>query len=154
MVGVRSGNSSSLYINAVLTEDNDGPTVNCSATTYTGNEPLLIGAPGYSSPQQNLALMQGSLDDIRIYNRAFSSNEVAQLYAIETPPTIRLRKAVYVDSINVQAGTNYQLQASSDLITWTNHGASFTATNSIWRSPDYWDVDSWNALYFRLQVAP
>ena len=30
----------------------------------------------------------GCIDDVRIYNRALSSNEVAQLYAIEsTPPT-------------------------------------------------------------------
>lgn len=154
LVGVRSGNSSRLYINAVLTEDSDGQTVNCSATTYTGSEPLLIGAPGYSDPQQNLSLMHGSLDDIRIYNRALSSNEVAQLYAIEAPPILNLRKAVYVDSSNVQVGITYQLQVSPDLNTWTNHGAVFTATNSAWRSTDYWDVDNWSQLFFRLQVAP
>jgi hypothetical protein len=50
-------------------------------------------------------------------------------------------------------GTNYHLQVSSDLSNWTNQGAPFTATNTSLVYPQYWDVDNWNSLYFRLQVA-
>ena len=89
MVGVRSGSVSRIYLNGILLQERS-PT--CSATTYTGSEPLLIGAPGYSDPSQYLQLMDGSLDDIRIYDLALCSNQVAQLYAYESqstnPPSI------------------------------------------------------------------
>ena len=92
----------------------------------------------------------GVLDDVRIYNRALSINEVAQLFAFESIPIVNVRKAVYLDSSNLRAGTNYQVQVTSDLINWTNFGAVFTATNSYWRSTNYWDVANWNQLFFRL----
>lgn len=93
----------------------------------------------------------GVIDNIRIYNRALSSNEVAQLYALESAPIISVQKAVYLTSSNLWAGTNYQVQSSTDLINWTNQGSVFTATNSSWRSTNYWDVANWNQLFFRLQ---
>jgi len=96
----------------------------------------------------------GFVDDVRIYNRALSSTEVSQLYAIEYPLTLNVRKAVYLDSSNLAIGSNYQVQASQDLINWTNQGSVFTATNNNWRSTNYWDVANWNQLYFRLQLAP
>jgi hypothetical protein len=84
MVGVRTGGFSRLYVDGILLEDADGEPENCSATTYTGSEPLLIGAPGYiGAPGNQPNLMQGSIDDIRIYNRALSSSEVVQLYVLE-----------------------------------------------------------------------
>ena len=154
MVAVRSTNGSKLYIDAQLTEDNDGPTINCSPTTYTGNEPLLIGAPGYANPQHNLALMNGSIDDIRIYNRAFSPTEVLQLYLIESGLHINLIKAVKPTFSGLTLGTNYQLQISGNLSAWTNEGSMFTATNTSMVYPQYWDVDNWGSLFFRLQVSP
>ena len=93
----------------------------------------------------------GSIDDVRIYNRALSTNEVAQLYAMESTPIVNIQKAVYLTSNNLWAGTNYQVQASTDLINWTNQGSVFTATNSTWHSTNYWDVANWNQLFFRLQ---
>lgn len=127
-----------LYSNVV------GPSVIPSGITA----PLTIGwaeGPGY---------FHGKLDDVRIYNRAFSADEVSQLHDFEAPPELNIRKAVYLDAAHLWVGTNYQLQASTDLVAWTNVGATFTATNSNWRSPGYWDVDNWNRLFFRLQVAP
>jgi hypothetical protein len=139
----------------MLTQDSDGQTVNCSPATYTGDEPLLIGAPGYGGGTGNEPdLMEGSLDDIRLYTRALSSNEVAQLYAIEAGPRVDLIKAVKPSFSYLTLGSNYQLQLSGDLSTWTNQGSAFTATNASMIYPQYWDVDNWNQLYFRLQVAP
>lgn len=96
----------------------------------------------------------GAIDDVRIYGRALSSNEVAELYAIESAPYLRIHKAVYLTSESMQAGRNYQLQVSTDLTNWTNSGAVFTATNSNWRSPEYWDVGEWDRMSFRFLVAP
>jgi hypothetical protein len=96
----------------------------------------------------------GLIDDIRIYNRALSDNEVAQLYDLEAPPRIGLIKAVKPLLSHMYVGTNYQLQVSADLNTWTNQGSPFTATNRNMVYPQYWDVDNWNSLFFRLQVSP
>jgi hypothetical protein len=52
---------------------------------------------------------------------------------------------------NLTISTNYQLQASGDLSTWTNTGSAFTATNTNMVYPTYFDVDNWGTLFFRLQ---
>ncbi len=96
----------------------------------------------------------GLIDDVRIYNRVLSSNEVAQLYAIESGPLVDLIKAVKPSFSYLALGTNYQLQVSGNLSSWTNQGSVFTATNTSMVYPQYWDVDNWNELFFRLQVAP
>jgi len=67
---------------------------------------------------------------------------------------ISLIKAVKPSFSNLSLGTNYQLQVSSDLNTWTNQGSAFAATNTSMIYPQYWDVDNWNSLFFRLQVSP
>jgi Concanavalin A-like lectin/glucanases superfamily len=94
---------------------------------------------------------KGTMDDFRIYSRALASNEVSALYSLESAPIISIQKAIYLTSSNLWAGTNYQVQASTDLLNWTNQGSVFTATNSSWRSTNYWDVANWNQLFFRLQ---
>jgi hypothetical protein len=73
-------------------------------------------------------------------------------YTLE--PSVSLVKAVKPSFYNLSPGTNYQLQVSADLSTWTNQGSAFTATNSSMVYPQYWDVDSWGQLFFRLQVTP
>lgn len=78
------------------------------------------------------------------------------IWTIQLPvtPSISLLKAVQPDFSNLYSGTNYQLQVSHDLNTWTNQGAPFTATNYAMPYPQYFNVADWNQLYFRLQVAP
>jgi hypothetical protein len=96
----------------------------------------------------------GSIDDVRLYNRALSVSEVRELYACEYGPHVKLIKAVKPSFDGLALGTNYQLQLSADMSTWTNGGSPFTATNSNMIYPQYWDVDNWNSLFFRLQVSP
>ncbi len=67
---------------------------------------------------------------------------------------VSLIKAVKPSFSYLALGTNYQLQVSADLSTWTNQGSAFTATNISMVYPQYWDVDNWNSLFFRLEVAP
>ncbi len=75
-----------------------------------------------------------------------------QLYQLG--PLVNLIKAVKPSFSNLTLTTNYQLQVSADLNTWTNQGSPFTATNTSMVYPQYWDVDNWNQLFFRLQVTP
>jgi len=110
-------------------------------------DPVSEDIPGDSA-------FHGVIEDIRIYNRALSSNEVEQLYLIEAPEIVCINKAVYLTSPNLKVGTNYQVQVSTDLNNWTNFGDVFTATNSTWRSTNYWDVADWNQLFFRFRANP
>jgi hypothetical protein len=83
-------------------------------------------------------------DNFRITNRAIGTLE----------PQTSLAKAVTPIFSNLMVGSNYQLQVSSDLNTWTNQGPRFTATNFSMAYPQYWNVDQWGKFYFRVQVAP
>jgi hypothetical protein len=87
---------------------------------------------------------------VRVYNRVLSSNEVAQLYAIESGQPFSVLKAVTVQDYSLYVGSNYQVQMSSDLISWTNYGGVVTATSSYWLSTNFWFVGNWNQLFFRL----
>ena len=99
--------------------------------------------------------MSATYQNVRIYNRALSDSEVSQLYAIENGPLIGLQKFVQPTLSNLLLNTNYQMQVSGDLITWTNQGSVFhTATNNNMTFPQLFNVNNWNSLFFRLQVAP
>ena len=65
-----------------------------------------------------------------------------------------LLKAVKPSFTDLFLGTNYQLQVSGDTQSWTNQGSPFTATSPTMIYPQYWDVDNWGQLFFRLQVSP
>jgi hypothetical protein len=96
----------------------------------------------------------GSLDEIRIYNRALPSDEIQQLFANESQPVVALRRAVKPVFSNLLVGASYQLQVSGDLKTWTNAGVPFTASSSALDAPQYWDVDDWPGLFLRLEMVP
>jgi len=96
---------------------------------------------------------RGSIDDVRIYNRKLPFSEIQSLHTYPTrlATLIKAVKPVFSDLL---LGTNYQLQISEDLSTWSNQGDVFTATNSSIIYPQYWDVDNWDKLFFRLQISP
>ena len=77
----KNGSHSRLFLNGNELEQ----------TAYTGGDgppdirSIKIGMRYNAIPGQGLPF-KGSIDDIRIYNRALSSNEVAQLYNIESIP--------------------------------------------------------------------
>ena len=123
-----------------------------AALNYLDQQYWRIGACQWNNQIWNV--LNGFIDDVRIYNRALSASEVQQLYLYEAAPIVSLLKAVKPAFDQLRIGTNYQLQVSSDLNSWTNQGAAFIATNSSMVWPQYFDVDNWNQLFFRLQVAP
>ena len=151
----QNGTNAQLYLNGVLIAS----ATNSAAYAPAQSSPLYIGAntvdPATSDPTvAPWSFFTGIISDVRFYNRGLSSTEVQQLYALESPPIVSIQKAVYLTSGNLWTGSNYQVQASSDLINWTNQGSVFTATNSSWSSTQYWNVSDWNQLFFRVQLAP
>jgi len=82
------------------------------------------------------------LDNFKVYGTDNSS------------PNAAMVKAVRPSFSNLVLGHGYQLQVSGDLNNWTNQGGAFTATNTSMIYPQYWDVDDWGKLLFRLQVLP
>ena len=118
-------------------------------TMPSGNTaPLTIGQC------EGVGHVDGSMDEIRIYNRPLLGDEVAGLHQYESEPQIILVKAVKPSFAKLIVGRNYILQVSTDLVVWTNQGKAFTATNSTMDYPQYWDVENWGNLYFRLWRLP
>ena len=148
VVITKAGTNVTMYLNGQI-----AATSQVVKTNALAGQNLQIGRSYTESPIGN-STFHGVIDDVRIYNRAFSTDEVTQLYAMESAPIVNVRKAVYLDSSNLWVGTNYQVQMSSDLINWTNSGAVFNATSNYWHSTNYWDVADWNQLFFRLKTSP
>ena len=98
----------------------------------------------------------GSLDDVRVYNRALSENEVARLYSNESTLidlfiSIGLNARTVRVVMQVNMGRKYQLQSSVNLETWSYVGTTFVASSSSW-SQDFNVLES--AQYFRLEELP
>jgi hypothetical protein len=148
-VVVRSGTNTTIFENGVaLTNTVTLIAPSNSPTIWLGRfQPVPSG-------NQNTLPLFGGIDDVRIYNRALSSNEVQQLFVYESGPRVDLIQIVQPSLSNLSLGTNYQLQVSTDLNSWTNQGAVFTATNTAMVYPQYFDVESFEQLFFRVQVVP
>jgi hypothetical protein len=153
VVITKAGTNATMYLNSqvVVTGPVSNPT-----STQPGNTFWIGRAATQTIGGDNPAAyaFHGTLDDIRIYNRALSADEVAMLYEYESGPRVDLIKAVKPSFSFLQVGKSYQLQLSGDMSTWTNHGEPFAATNTSMVFPQYWDVDGWNRLFFRLQASP
>jgi hypothetical protein len=148
-VGTYDGGAMRLYIDGVLVSTKAANGL-IATTNLSGNPNVNLNIGAKSDSANPIDFFSGSICKVRIYNRALSSNEVAQLLAYESGFMLELNKAVFVSSDNLDVGANYQVQVSSDLINWTNQGAVFTATNTSWQSTNFWPVASWNQFFFRL----
>ena len=151
---VYNGTTGALFVNGapVASFAVGGPITNSSpsyseADFRIGARQEPEGAAGYEN-------FYGNIDDVRIYNRALSASEIQQLYVIESGPRVDFVKAFTVDYSNLTLGSNYVLQASGDLINWTNWGSPFTATSMYYTNTTYQRIDDWSKLFFRLQMAP
>jgi len=89
--------------------------------------PLLIGK---ISSGQNFG---GLIDDVRLYNRALSTNEAQTLFLYESGAMQNvsgIAQAMRLTFPNLLMGGSYQVQTSGDLTTWTNYGTPFIATST------------------------
>ena len=95
-------------------------------------------------------VFHGTLDDIRLYNRALSAQEVEDLYYYEAPeqPWLTIDVKTVQITMHVKPTKKYQLEASLDLKTWAKVGEVFLASSSA-------VTQEFNAVevgrYFRLQ---
>lgn len=107
-----------------------------SGTGVNGNEDYLV------------------LNNEGMWNDAAAIIQVQIGYVLEFEEEVSLVKAVKPAFSRLAIGTNYQLQVSGDLNSWTNHGSPFAATNATMVYPQYWDVDNWSSLFFRIRRTP
>jgi hypothetical protein len=113
--------------------------------------PAIGGSPGIGYPYDSFA---GSIDDVRIYNRALSSQEVNDLFTLESPPpvpSLSIFTAIELDLSTVN-GQNYQIQASPDLLTWTNFDNPIAGDGNHW-SKTYSTRGS-PILFYRFVIVP
>ena len=74
LVGVFDGNNAYLYINGALVSTQNGVSV-----TYNATNTFTIG-----HGSGNASFVNGSIDDVRVYNRALSAADVSMLYLYGT----------------------------------------------------------------------
>jgi hypothetical protein len=115
---VRSGNDVSLFWNgSALT--------NGVMDTAPDWEEMWLGmSQGGDLP------LDGMLDEVRFYNVALSTSEVKQLYDFEGTPFFGVKKFSHLVQSDLLVGTNYQLQASTNLEVWTDLDPPFVAVSS------------------------
>ena len=130
-------------------------TVTDSGSGYTNPPTVLIQGGGGTGATATAVVSNGFVTSIIITGGGIGYTGTPSIY-IYSPFGLQvgLIRAVTTSFSDLLVGTNYQLQISGDLNTWTNQNSPFTATNPAMIYPQYWDVDSWNKLFFRLQVAP
>jgi len=138
VVAVWDGTNESVFVNGGFDSSISAP-----GTLVQGNAPVRIG--GNPVDQQFFA---GSLDDVRIYNRALSSNEVASLYALESqavlPPPLTLTANVssgpnFILHLTGIPGQNYVLQTATNLtspIQWLPVLTNAADANGVWQFTD------------------
>ena len=116
-----SGSHGSVYLDGALVLESymDFP--------LTGG-PIVIGKDS-TGPQQPY---DGLLDDLRVYNRGLSYQEVKDLHAFEAmlAPTLSVLVQSVRVTMHVIPTKRYQLQASVNLATWSNVGTPFVASSS------------------------
>lgn len=122
---------------------------------YSNTPAVLILGGGGSGASAFASISNGLVTSITLINGGNGYTTIPQVY-IYSPFGVQagLVKAVKPLFSDLLLGTKYQLQASADLINWTNQGSPFTATNPVMVYPAYFDVANWNQLFFRVQVTP
>lgn len=74
LTGVKQGTIARIYLNGSLA----APTATIPATDYSHNDPLRLAYAG------SWGFFDGIIDEVRIFNRALTSQEIANLYAEST----------------------------------------------------------------------
>jgi hypothetical protein len=139
------------------------------ASTNGTNWVLLLNAPtpagisvGYSYETNLPSSLLGSTQiwiqiqlettgwDIMAQFRQCCDTNMAFVLDANYTPHVNFVKAFTLDYSNLLIGSNYQVQASSDLVNWTNWGAVFTATNATYTNTNYQRIANWNQLFFRI----
>lgn len=130
-------------------------TVTDGGCDYTNAPRVAIVGGGGNGATATAMVSNGVVTGITITDAGtgYTSTPIIYIYS-PLGAQIALIQAVVPAFSDLLIGTNYQLQVSENLISWTNEGAPFTATNPILIYPGFFAVTNMNQLYFRLQGAP
>jgi hypothetical protein len=133
-----------LYLNGSLLVSSN---TSYKITQSTGG--IAIGRKGDSSGDY----FNGAIDDVRIYNRALSTIEIQMLYQYEAggPQLCGAAVVLQLSTTNLMVGGSYQIQVSTNLVTWQNYGTPFLATAT--NAPQYVNMTSPSG-FFRILAAP
>jgi hypothetical protein len=143
---------------ATLTESNGfviAATVTDPGCGYTNSPSVQILGGGGTGAAATAVVTNGEVVQIIITDAGIGYTNTPSAF-INSPigAQIGLVPALVPMFSNLSVGLSYQLQSSTDLITWTTQGPAFVATNTTMYSSQYFNVPSTNQLYFRLQGAP
>jgi len=143
---------------ATATVDNGfvvGGTINDGGCGYTNTPIVLIQGGGGTGATATAVVSNGVVINVTITDAGLGYTSTPSIFFYPAfGLQIGLIKAVKPSFSGLVFGVNYQLQVSSDSNTWTSQGSPFTATNVNMIYPQYFDVDNFNQLFFRVQVAP
>lgn len=91
-----------------------------------------IGAYAPVNGVQSKAFFRGELDDVRIYNRALTEQEIKDLYRYEAPdqPSVSIAVQTVEVTLHVKPTKKYQLESSFDMKAWTKVGEPIFAASS------------------------
>jgi hypothetical protein len=136
----------------------NAPTPAGIATNYTYATNLPNSLIGGTQIWIQARLQTTGLNNQAQFQRAYNGNPTQYpAFALDVtyapsyaPSQITFVKAFTVDYQNLLIGSNYQAQASPDLVNWTNWGAAFTATSSTYTNSNYQRISDWNNLFFRV----
>lgn len=123
LAAVRNGATLSIYINGIL---NATGTVGTQTPTY--NFPGRFGTmfyDGIAPPQYNG--LHGKLDEVLIYNRALTNNEILALASTALP--VKLASFIGINTgnnISLNWKTEYEQNSSHYIIQRSNDGVNFT----------------------------
>jgi hypothetical protein len=130
-VGVVNNNGNvQLYVNGVA----EGSSVSMNPNIVSGFQ--YIGVDG--GPNGIGDYFNGTINKVRIWNRALSASEIQQLYALEQPlvtiPVLGFGSSLWNSNgfnliLNGQLGSNYVIWSSTNLLNWTPL-TNFIITNS------------------------
>jgi hypothetical protein len=121
---------------------------------FRDTEPNAPIALGEATLTFGNSLYVGALDDLRIYSRALSPGEVAELFAAEQPkegPRLSIAVRTVRLTLELIPGRKYQLESSTDLNKWMPVGIPFVSV----LEQTFQDFEVGAApTYYRIQELP
>jgi hypothetical protein len=121
-----------------------------AAGRVANNAPLTIGSVGR---ERGAEFMNGALDDVRLFNRALSVEEIQRLHAYEAGPFLQITVSkVKVRVTGLSVGRQYQFLSTVNFTSWTKIGSPFIAQST--ETEQEFDVTGQAGKNFQIQEIP
>jgi hypothetical protein len=142
----KSGNEFRFYING-----SQSGTHTAMVAVVDVPAPLTLGFAEVAPGSQ--VFFNGDIDEVRIYGRVLSADEVRNIYRGESLPTLLINNEIRPLFGNLKLGASYQLQATTNIAgAWSDLGDPFMATNSSQQHTEAFETSGQDSLFFRLRL--